>query len=61
MLTISPLHRITGHFREFIPDCDRGSTIEITGNIPIAVGGLQVFYPEFKMVALPTEILEEGQ
>jgi len=59
-LTIPPLSRITGHFREFFPICDRGSTIRISGDIPIAVGGLQVFYPEFKMTALPVETIEDS-
>jgi len=58
VLTIFPLYRIAGHFRELFPDCDKGTTIEITGDIPIAVGGLQVFYPEFKMQALPIEVLD---
>jgi hypothetical protein len=59
-LTIPPLNRVAGHFRDFFPDCNKGSTMVISGDIPIAVGGLQVFYPEFKMTALPVETIEDS-
>ncbi len=55
-LTIPPRHRVARFFDElFELPCEYGTVVQVTSDVPVGVGVLDVILPEFKFNGLPVD------
>jgi hypothetical protein len=55
-LEIAPRHRVSKFFHELVGiSCKHGGIVRIEADIPIAVGALKVYMPEFRFNGLAVE------